>query len=163
MLKVFLVALVTLSLQANMFSVGSKSLGVKLGGASIGNEDYTIAGVSANYFVIDNLSVGLGYEKWFSGDPDIDKLTLESTYFFDVSENLHPYLGLLVRRIFINGDRPIRGSYDDTNAYGYRAGLAFVQDRLLISAGIVQEKYDTTQGFYDDTETYFELTAGFAF
>ena len=73
MKKIFLALLVVSSLMGDVFSQGSKSVGVKLGGASIGTEDYTIVGVSGNYFVIDNLSVGLGYEKWFSGNPDISR------------------------------------------------------------------------------------------
>jgi len=163
MKKIFLALLIVSSLMGDMFSQGSKSVGLKLGGASIGNEDYTVVGVSGSYFVIDDLSVGLGYEKWFSGDPDIDKVTLEGTYFFRLNEQFHPYAGLLVRRIFINGENRLGGSYDDTNAYGYRAGLAFVQDRLLISAGVVQEKYDSTEGFFSDTETYLEVVVGFTF
>jgi len=148
---------------SGMFDQSSMALGIKLGSASIGDEDYTIAGVSGSYFVIDSLSVGLGYEKWFSGDPDIDKVTLESTYYFKASETLRPYGGVLVRRIFINGSDVFGRSYDDTNSYGARAGLAFVQDNLLLSAGLVYEKYDTSQRLFDDSETYFELTIGFAF
>ena len=163
MRKLLVVVLLATSLMGDIFSQGSVSIGAKLGGASIGNEDYTIVGVSGNYFVIDDLSVGLGYEKWFSGDPDIDKITVEGTYFFHLNEQFHPYAGLLIRRILISGNDRFGRSFDDTNAYGYRAGVAFTQDRLLISAGIVQEKYDTTQGFFDDTETYLEVVVGFTF
>jgi len=159
----FLVLVFSLSLHADMFSEGSRSIGVKLGGASIGSEDYTIAGVSGNYFVLENLSVGLGYEKWFSGNPDIQKLTIESTYFIPASENFRPYVGLLLRRIIIGSSDRIGENYDDTNAYGYRAGLAFTQDRLLISVGVVQEKYDSTEGLFGDTETYAEVLVGFTF
>jgi len=142
---------------SSMFSQSSVSLGVKLGSASIGNENYTIAGISGNYFVIENLSVGLGYEKWFSGTPSIQKLTAETTYFIPVAEKVRPYVGLLYRRVLISD------GFDDTNAYGYRAGIALVQNNLLLSAGIVQEKYDTKRGIFDDTETYGEFTIGFAF
>ncbi len=163
-MKKFLLGLFLVSsLMGDMFSQGSTSIGVKLGGASIGNEDYTIVGLSGNYFVINDLSVGLGYEKWFSGDPDIDKVTIESTYFIPVSKQFRPYLGLLARRIFISGEDRLGRSFNDTNAYGYRAGVAFVQDRLLISAGIVQEKYDTSEGIFNDTETYLEVVVGFTF
>ena len=163
MLKLLFIALLALSLQADMFSKGSKSIGVKLGSASIGNEDYTIAGVSGNYFVIDSLSVGIGYEKWFSGNPDISKATLESTYFIKASDKIHPYAGVLYRRIFISGSDFFGRSYDDINSYGGRAGVAFVQDRLLLSVGLVYEKYDTTQRIFDDSETYVELMIGFSF
>lgn len=169
MKKVFMIFILTISLQADvslhksLFSQGSTSIGIKLGGASIGNENYTIFGISGNYFVIENLSVGLGYEKWFSGDPSIQKATAESTYFIPASEKVRPYLGLFYRRMFINGSDRLGRSYDDINSYGYRAGISFVQDNLLLSAGIVQEKYDSTQRLFDDTETYAEIVVGFVF
>ncbi len=163
MKKIFLGLLMVSSLMGDIFSQGSASIGVKLGGASIGNEDYTIAGLSGNYFVLDDFSVGLAYEKWFSGDPDIDKLSIESTYFIPASQKFHPYIGLLARHIFISGSDRFGRSFDDTNAYGYRAGLAFVQDNLLISAGVVQEKYDTSEGIFNDTQTYLEVVVGFTF
>jgi len=142
---------------SSMFSQDNVSIGVRLGSASIGNENYTILGVSGNYFVLDNLSIGIGYEKWFSGTPTIQKLTAETTYYIPASENIRPYAGLLYRRIFI-GD-----NYGDVNAYGYRAGIAFVQGRLLLSAGIVQEKYESSRRVLDDTETYGEFTVGISF
>ncbi len=169
MKKVFMILLLITSLQADvslhksLFSQGSASVGIRLGGASIGNQNYTIFGVNGNYFIIENLSVGLGYEKWFSGDPSIQKATVESTYFVPASEKIRPYLGVFARRIFMSGsDRFARG-YDDVNSYGYRAGIAFVQNNLVLSAGIVQEKYDSTQRLFDDTETYAEVTIGVAF
>jgi len=157
--KVFLiVVLMSMSLQADIFLQGSKGLGIKLGSASIGSENYTIAGLSANYFVVDGLSVGLGYEKWFSGTPDISKLTLESTYYIKANEDLRPYVGLFYRRMFISSDL-----FDDINSYGTKAGLAFMQDRLLLGAGLVYEKYDSNQRLFNDSQTYLELTVGFMF
>ncbi len=146
-----------LGLHAGMFSQGSKSVGIKLGSASVGNEEYAILGLKGNYFAVNDLSLGLGYEKWFSGDPDIQKVTAETTYYIPAHEEVRPYLGLLYRRIIIGG------GLDDVNAYGYRAGIAFVSDDFLISAGIVQEKYDSAQRVFGDTETYAELIIGFVF
>lgn len=163
MKKILLVILMTMTLQADMLSKGNTSVGVMIGGASIGQEDYTIAGVIGKYFIIDDLSVGLGYEKWFSGDPDISKVTLQSTYYLKISEEVRPYAGLMYRRILIDGNNYRGQSYDDINSYGYRLGIAFIKDKLLIGLGMVQEKYDTTQGFFDDTDTYVELTIGFSF
>jgi len=157
MFKVLIFSFLALSLQADMFSKGSKSIGIKLGSAYIGVESYTIAGLSGNYFVIDNLSVGLAYEAWLGGNPDVQKLTLESTYYVEASPEIRPYLGLLYRRILISN------GFDDTNSYGYRAGIAFIQDNLLLSAGIVQERYDSSRGIFDATETYAEFIIGFAF
>ena len=142
---------------SNVFSKGSVSLGVKLGSASVGSEDYTILGLNGSYFVLDNLSVGLGYEKWYSGNPDIQKATLESTYFIPASEVVRPYLGLFYRRIMISD------GLDDVNAYGYRAGIAFVKDRLIFSVGIVQERYESDRAIFNDTQTYMETTVGVTF
>jgi hypothetical protein len=147
----------SLSASSNVFSKNSVSVGIKLGSASIGNENYTILGLSGNYFVIDNLSVGLGYEKWLSGNPDIQKATVESTYFIPASEAVRPYIGLFYRRIMI-GD-----GLDDVNAYGYRAGVAFVQKRLIFSAGIVQERYESDRAIFNDTQTYMEAAVGITF
>ena len=134
MKKVLMIVIFTMSLQAdvslykNLFSQGSTSVGIRLGGASIGSENYTIFGISGNYFVIDNLSVGLGYEKWFYGNPSIQKVTAESTYFIPVSEKIRPYIGVFGRRTFISGSDIIGRDYEDTNSYGYRVGLAFTKE-----------------------------------
>jgi len=141
---------------SGLFSQSSVTMGLKLGSASIGSETYTIGGLSVNYFVLNGLSVGLGYESWFSGEPGIQKLTAESTYFIPAGKSIRPYLGLLYRRILISG-------FNDTNAYGYRAGLAFVRGKLLLSAGVVQERHDSTGLFLKERQTYGEFTVGFAF
>ncbi len=170
MRKVFLIIAFSLSLYSatlsssgnslgasDMFSQENISIGVKLGSASVGNRDYTILGVSGSYFILDDLSIGIGYEKWFSGTPSIHKLTVESTYYIPISESVRPYAGVLYRRIFISD------SYGDVNAYGYRGGVAFVKGRLLISAGIVQERYESSRRVLDSTETYGEVTVGISF
>lgn len=141
---------------SNAFSAKSVSLGMRLGSSSIGNQTYTIAGLNVNYFLIDNLSVGLGYEKWFSATPDVQKLTVDSTYYIPASENIRPYAGVLYRHIMISG-------LNDTNAYGYRVGVAIRQGRTLLSAGIVHERYETSSGNLDGTQTYGEVTIGIAF
>jgi len=163
MKKLLILVLVVMSLQADMFDQGSKTVGLKIGSASIGNEQYFIAGLNGNYFVVDNLSVGLGFEKWFVGDPDISKVTLESTYFLEINEKLHPYAGIIYRRILVSGSDRFGRSYDDTNAYGARAGLAFTRGRFLLSGGLVHEIYDTTENLFNDSETYVEFTIGFVF
>ena len=142
---------------SNMFAQSNVSLGLKVGSASTRTDTYNILGISANYFVLDNLSVGFGYEKWFSGDPDISKISLESSYYIPLDEKIRPYVGAFYRRIMI-GD-----NIGDIDSYGYRAGIAFVQKKLLLSAGIVQEKYETTRGILKDTETYGEMTIGLMF
>ena len=144
------------TLSSNGFSKNKVSLGILLGSSSIGVQNYTVAGVSVNYFVIDDLSVGLGYESWFNGNPSIQKLTLESTYYIPVSEEVRPYLGGLYRRVLISG-------LSDVNAYGYRAGVAFIQNNILVSVGLVQEKYDSQWNISNDTQSYAEIVFGIGF
>jgi hypothetical protein len=153
-----LIALVMMwmTLSAEMFSQGSTSLGIKLGSVSISNQNYTVVGLSGNYFILDDLSVGVGYERWFSASPSIQKLTAESSYFIPVDENIRPYVGVLYRHIFVS-------NFDNINAYGYRAGLAIVNQNLLISGGIVQERYESRTAIFDKTHTYAEVVVGFFF
>ena len=80
----------------------NKSIDIKLGSASVGREDYTVAGVGLHYFAIDNLALGAAYEYWFSGSPSIAKGTLESTFYIPVHEKIRPYLGLLYSHYFID-------------------------------------------------------------
>jgi len=138
------------------FSKSNVSLGILLGSSSIGTQNYTVAGVSINYFIIDDLSVGLGYESWFNGNPSIQKLTLESTYYIPASEEVRPYIGGLYRRVLISG-------LPDVNAYGYRAGVAFIKDNILVSVGMVQEKYETQGNLSSDTQSYAEIVFGIGF
>ena len=137
-------------------NAGSKSVGIKLGGASIGSENYTIAGVSINYFALDNLSVGGAYEYWFSGNPAVSKGTLESTYFIPATEQLKPYFGLLYSHYFIE-------DYTDINAYGYRVGIAYIKSPMLFSAGLRQEKYASDRSIFSDNDATGEFIIGFAF
>ena len=135
---------------------GSKSVGIKLGGASIGPENYTIAGVSVNYFALDNLSVGTAYEYWFSGKPTISKATVESTYYIPASEQLKPYLGLLYSHYFVEDN-------SDINAYGYRIGIAYIKSPVFFSAGFRQEKYTSDRAIFSDNEATGEFMIGFSF
>lgn len=144
------------SMSSNAFSENKVSVGVLLGSSSIGTQNYTVVGASLNYFVIDDLSVGVGYESWFNANPSIQKLTLESTYYIPVDEAIRPYLGGLYRRVLISG-------LSDVNAYGYRIGVAFIKDNILVSVGMVQEKYDTQWNLSDDTQSYGEIVFGIGF
>lgn len=151
-----LLSLTTLSSHSAGMSVGSKSIGVKLSSASIGREDYTILGLSGNYFVIDNLSIGAAYEYWFSGSPSISKLTVESTYFIPLAEKIKPYAGILASRYFV-GD-----GFDDSNSHGFRAGLAFINSPVILSAGIKREYFSEDKGVFSGDSTTYEVVIGFS-
>ena len=137
-------------------SAGSKSVGIKLGGASVGPENYTIAGASINYFALDNLSVGAAYEYWFSGSPTVSKITVDSTYYIPASEQLKPYFGLLYSHYFIEDNT-------DIDAYGYRVGIAYIKSPMFFSAGLRQEKYTSDRAIFSDNDATGEFIIGFAF
>ncbi|MEH6454353.1 MAG: ferrodoxin oxidoreductase beta subunit [Psychromonas sp.] len=141
---------------ASAFDKGNKGVAVKISGASIGREDYTILGVSANYFVIDNLSVAGGYEYWFSGSPDVSKLSAESTYFIPLSEQFRPYLGVLYSHYFISGNT-------DADTLGYRAGISYLNSPMILSLGIKQEKFLDDRDSFSGTDTTTEFLVGFSF
>ncbi|WP_232784227.1 ferrodoxin oxidoreductase beta subunit [Moritella sp. Urea-trap-13] len=137
-------------------TASSKSLGIKLGSASIGSEDYTVAGVSINYFALDNLAVGTAYEYWFSGKPTVSKATLESTYYLPASEQLKPYFGLLYSHYFVEDNA-------DIDAYGYRVGIAYINSPMFFSAGLRQEKYTSDRAIFSNEDATGEFMIGFSF
>jgi hypothetical protein len=142
--------------QSATLTAGYKSVGIKLGSASVGHEDYTIVGASLHYFAVDNLALGGAYEYWFSGDPSISKASLESTYYIPVHDQIKPYLGLLYSHYFID-------DHHDVDTYGYRAGVAYVKSPMLISAGIRSEKTISDSARYVDEDPTFELVVGLSF
>ncbi|MDX2320693.1 MAG: ferrodoxin oxidoreductase beta subunit [Moritella sp.] len=137
-------------------TAGSKSVGIKLGGASIGPENYSIAGVSINYFALDNLAIGAGYEYWFSGKPTLSKATVDSTYYIPASEQLKPYFGLLYSHYFVEDNA-------DIDAYGYRIGIAYIKSPVFFSAGIRQEKYTSDRAIFSNDDATAEFMIGFSF
>jgi len=154
----FLTILLLSSQLANSASLiaGNKSVGVKLSSASIGHENYTVAGASLHYFVVDNLALGAAYEYWFSGEPSISKASIESTYYLPIHEDIKPYLGLLYSHYFIE-------DHSDVDTYGYRAGIAYVKDPMLFSVGIKQEQYISDKSRFFDDDPTLEFVVGFSF
>ncbi len=140
---------------ASLFA-GSKSVSIKLGTASSGNQNYTIAGASLQYFALDNLAIGGGYEYWFSGSPTISKASLQSTYYFPLEQHIKPYLGVLYSHYFVEDS-------SDIDAYGYRLGVAYIKSPMILSAGIKQEKYTSSNPVYFDQDPQLEFMVGFSF
>lgn len=142
--------------QAASLMAGYKNIGVKLGGSSIGSENYTVFGASINYFPIDHLSVGGAYEYWFSGHPSLSKMTIDTTYYIPASEKIRPYIGGIYSHYFID-------HYSDVDAYGYRVGLAYLNDPVILSGGMRHEFYDNDSYIFDDSDTTVEFVVGFSF
>lgn len=142
--------------QSATLSAHSKSVGIKLSGAHIGQENYTVVGASINYFAMDNLSVGAGYEYWFSGTPSISKAALDATYYIPLDEAIKPYAGVLYSHYFIESETNV-------GAYGYRVGIAYINAPMLVSAGIKQEIFTSNDGPFSDDDPTGELVIGFSF
>lgn len=151
-------ALLAISLHAEgMFSVGHKNFGFHVGSSNSYGNDYTVAGINANYFVTDNLSVGAGYSGWFGDDPKINELSIPVTYYITTQSSYTPYVGAIYRHTFI--DEP----YEDYNVYGGRIGVAIqTGSNAFMTIGWVQEYFDSTSG-EDDSRGYPEISVGFSF
>ena len=165
MKKILLIVMMIFPLlYADLFMKGNKTVGVALGSGSVdygrrkGTEDYTILGVSGNYFIMDNLSVGIGYRHWFGGSPSIDEVTFPATYYIPLHPTYRPYGGLFYRRMFMGS------GYDDSNVYGARAGLTIkVSPQSYIGVGWVQEYYDDCDQRSDCTSGYPEVLFSLSF
>lgn len=126
-------------LQAEMFDKGQSDVGVSIGaGSSLGNT-YTIFGLNASYFVIDNLNVGLSYRGWFGSTPTQNELALSTNYFLPLNEKFHPYAGLFIKKTFIS--ETSLTSERDFESYGARGGVAMVLNKnSYVSLGYAYEQ-----------------------
>lgn len=142
---------------AAAFSKGATTLGVVVGSGSAFNDDYTIFGVGAGYYVLNGLELGIDIQHWFSGDPSITKISPQVKYVFTQPTDVKPYIGVFYRTTFIE-------DLDDQNSYGGRAGLYFSAGRgVYIGGGVVYEKYLDCADFIDCSNTYPEILVSFSF
>lgn len=158
MKKILLSLLLMFSvLNADLFERGNTSFGGVIGSGYSGNESYMILGVSADYFVLNGLSVGVGYQGWFGADPTQNQLTLSSNYYIPLNNKFRPYLGAFFRETFISG-------YEDRSSYGGRAGLAVTMSpNTYISAGWAYEEYTNCPRFLECSSSYPEFVFSLAF
>jgi len=153
---------------ADSFVAGSKSIGITVGSGSVSYnggllvgtnvENYFIVGISADYFIIDDLAVGLGYQGWFGGTPSIQQVSLPVTYYVPTQTKYRPYFGAFYRYTYINSD-----SYDNYSSVGGRAGVAVLFQNGYAGLGWVQEVYLNGDSTSDSTSGYPEAVIGFSF
>jgi len=157
-MKKFFMALliVTVCVRADVFDEGTMGAAVTVGSGTGYNSTYTILGISANYFMLNGLSVGVGYRGWFGGTPTMNEIDLPVTYYVPLKSNVRPYGGVFYRYTFVSGD------YSDYNTYGARAGISYVQGRGYFAAGWAQEWYENAEG-NKGTNGYPEIMAGISF
>lgn len=165
--NICLLALLGSLAQADSFVAGSRSIGITVGSGSVSYsggvtgtavENYFIAGVSGDYFVADDLSVGLGYRGWFGGTPVIHQATLPVTYYMPTESTLRPYLGGFYRYTHI-GDK----AYADYSSAGGRFGLAMLFKNGYAGFGWVQEIYFGRKYVSERSSGYPEVVIGFSF
>jgi hypothetical protein len=130
------------------------------GGVLVGSrvENYYIVGVSADFFVAENLAVGLGYSGWFGGTPTINQGTIPVTYYVPTDSKFRPYAGVFYRYTYIAD-----AQYDSYSSTGVRAGLAILFQNGYAGFGWVQEYYLNDEGRSDTTSGYPEAVIGFSF
>lgn len=121
---ILILSLVSL-LQAGMLERGSGVISLKGGLVSVDDEDYSIAGANIGWFVLDGLKIGLAYERWFEGEPNIDKLSVDANYYLPVSDRIRPYLGAFYAQNYGNSE-------DIGTSYGFRGGVLFYTPQASI-------------------------------
>jgi hypothetical protein len=144
---------------AGVFSQGRTHLAVVVGSGYAFDDNYTVLGVGASYYLADGLNIGLYAESWTGGDPGIYKITPSVQYVFYQVPHVSPYLGAFYRRTYID-------TLSDLNSVGGRAGVYVAAGRnAYFGAGAVYESYlDCNETLYNDcSDTYPEISFTFAF
>lgn len=141
---------------ADLYDKGSKELGITVGSGSVSFgyrvNNYTILGLSGNYYLYDGLSVGLGYRGWFGANPAIHQITLPVTYFVPLSEKFRPYGGAFYRYNIIEDP------FNNYHSAGLRAGVSILSgNNAYINFGWVEEFAEY------DSSGYPEIAIGIAF
>jgi hypothetical protein len=144
------------------FSKNSTSVGVVVGSGSAFNDNYTVLGVSAGYYVSNGLELGIDLQRWFSGEPTITKISPQLRYVFTRPQTLKPYVGAFYRRTSYGDFNGI--DLDDQDSFGYRAGAYLSTDnRVYIGAGVVYEEFKDCSRLTDCSTTSPELLFTVAF
>ncbi len=144
------------------FSQGSTSVGVVVGTGTAFDDDYIILGIGAGYYLVEGLEIGLDLQRWFSGDPEITKVSPQIRYVFTQPKTIKPYVGAFYRRTYYGDSDEI--DIDDQDSFGYRVGAYFsTSNRLNIGAGIVYEEFTDCSRVTDCSTTSPELLVTFSF
>lgn len=149
MKKIVLIFILVASiLRADPFEKGGLSLWILTGSGSVtykkvivsDTQNYSLFGLNANYYIVDNISVGLGYTAWFGGTPSIEQFTIPVTYYAYISERFRPYIGVYTRQTLIDSD-----VYDDYTSVGGRVGIAYLyRAKAYLGIGWMQDSEDSS-------------------
>ena len=157
MRKIIIALLMGTALFGALFEQGSKNVGVNIGAGSNFGVNYTIIGINASYFVVDNLQAGLEYRGWFGNGPAINEISVPVTYIVPLNDKFRPYLGGFFRKTFLDSSQG-----DDYSVYGARVGVSMITSgNSYASFGWMQEYYDNSDG--DSSNGYPEVAVGLSF
>ena len=122
---------------AGMFSQGQKRVTGVVGWGHTFGQDYLLVGVGVGYFIRNGLDVGVDFEGWFGGDPQLYKITPRFDYVLWKPQRIKPYVGGFYRYNFVGGDK-----IDNTSSLGGRIGAFYKgSGRGMAGAGAVYERY----------------------
>ena len=173
MKKTIAAVLLTVSiLQADvLFHKGALAFGIGIGNGSITydtmyestTKNYFIFGFGADYFIQDNLSVGVSVWNWSGESPRVMQYTLPATFYFDTGGKISPYMGIYYRYTDYIGSYSDRFgnnySVEATHSLGVRLGFDYRVGFGYVGIGVVGErKMDSSE-----TSSYPELSIGFVF
>lgn len=89
---------------------------------------YLRVGAGIGVFLLDGLELGVDGSVFLLDEPFAAQVSPGLRYFFHRVPVVHPYAGLVYRRIFVEGS-------PDSNVIGARAGAAWINRRLVWIAG----------------------------
>lgn len=141
-----------------MFRQGQASFQIEFGSGTAYNNNYTIFGVGASYYVVDGLALGLAYDNWSGSTPGINQITPSVQYVFLDVPRVKPYIGAFYRHSSVSGQPAF-------NSAGARAGVYIHSgSHSAVGIGLVSEKYLSCQtAFGSCSQTYPEISIIFAF
>ena len=163
MKKVLVLIALSVTLYADSFSAGNMGIGLSVGSGSVsyttrGSQSYFIAGVSADYFMIDGLAIGIGYRGWFGSSPTIHQGTIPLTYYIPTGKSFRPYGGAFYRYTSFSDN-----NYDSYSSGGVRVGGAMMFEGGYVGFGWVQEYYLDASDQDNSSSGYPEVVVGFSF
>lgn len=141
------------------FDRGSFTIEVAAGTQNAFGYRYFGLGAGVDYYVVDGLAVGLFGLHEFGDGPSLNQVRPSLTYVAQPLVGVSPvipYIGGFYKHWFV-GD-----PYEDVDSVGGRAGIYYLNGRLLIGVGVVVERVISTCEV-DYTSVDPDFTIGFTF
>ncbi len=135
MKKIILLLVLINFLHGDIFEQGRTALSIKGGLVTVNNSDYAITGANIGWFVLDDLKLGMGYERWYQQTPNLDKLTIDIDYYIPIDNMIRPYIGAFYANNYL-------GSIDSGTSQGFKLGLLFYSDVASIGLEWNQEYFN---------------------